>query len=297
MTLYLLVPLVAAVAFAVGSLVYKRAFAEGAGIAHAVILNNVALAVAFLPLFWVDSRPVPWGLVHLPAITATTFVLGHLLNVLSLRLGDVSVATPLLGAKVVMVALLGRVVFDWPVAPAQFVAAALATGGVLVMGAADWHGGRRTGLTILLALGCALCFAFTDVLIQLWAAPFGTFNFLPLLFLALAAESLVFLPFLGRASLRAPKAAWKWIGLATICSALQAILVTWSIGHWRDAAGVNVVYGTRGLWSLALVWWAGRWFGNTERASVGRRTFALRVAGGVVILAAVVVAIRGAPAR
>lgn len=167
MTLYLLVPLMAAVAFAVGSLVYKRAFAEGAGIAHAVILNNAALAVAFLPLFWVDPRPVPWGLVHLPAITATTFVLGHLLNVLSLRLGDVSVATPLLGAKVVMVALLGRVVFDWPVAPAQFVAAALATGGVLVMGAADWHGGRRTGLTILLALGCALCFAFTDVLIQL----------------------------------------------------------------------------------------------------------------------------------
>jgi len=297
MTLYLLVPLVAAVAFAIGSLVYKRAFAEGAGIAHAVILNNLVLAVAFLPLFWVDPRPVPWGLVHLPAITATTFVLGHLLNVLSLRLGDVSVATPLLGAKVVMVALLGRVAFNWPVTPAQFVAALLATGGVLVMGAADWQGGRRTGLTIVLALGCALCFAFTDVLIQLWAAPFGTFNFLPLLFLALAAESLLFLPFLGRASFRAPAPAWKWIGLATCCSALQAILVTWSIGHWRDAAGVNVVYGTRGLWSLALVWWAGRWFGNTERAAVGRRTFALRVTGGILILSAVVVAMKGAPSK
>lgn len=297
MTLYLLVPLLAAVAFAMGSLIYKRAFAEGAGVAHAVILNNVVLAVAFLPLFLLEERPVPWGLLHLPAITATAFVLGHLLNVLSLRLGDVSVATPLLGSKVVMVALLGRVVFDWPVTPPQFLAAGLATGGVLVMGAADWHGGRRTGLTILLALGCAACFALTDVLIQLWAAPFGTFNFLPLLFLALAGESLLFLPFLGRASLRAPKAAWKWIGLATACSALQAILVTWSIGHWRDAAGVNVVYGTRGLWSLALVWWAGRWFGNTERASVGRRTFLLRVAGGILILAAVIAAMKGAPAR
>lgn len=294
MTPYLWVPLVAAVAFAMGSLVFKRAFAEGAGIAHAVILNNIVLAVAFLPLFLMDPRPVPWHLLHLPAITATSFVAGHLLNVLSLRIGDVSVATPLLGSKVVMVALLGRLAFDWPVTPPQFVAAGLATSGVLVMGAADWHGGRRTGLTILLALGCAGCFALTDVLIQVWAAPFGTFNFLPLLFLALAAESLLVLPFLGRGALRAPRAAWRWIGLATFFSAVQAILVTWSIGHWRDAAGVNVVYGTRGLWSLALVWWAGRWFGNTERAAVGRRTFTLRVLGGLLVLAAVVVAMQRA---
>lgn len=294
MTAYLLVPLLAAVAFAMGSLVFKRAFAEGAGVAHAVILNNVVLAVAFLPLFLVDPRPVPWHLLHLPVITATSFVAGHLLNVLSLRIGDVSVATPLLGSKVVLVALLGRLAFDWPVTPPQFVAAGLATSGVLVMGAADWRGGRRTGLTILLALGCAGCFALTDVLIQCWAAPFGTFNFLPLLFLALAAESLLLLPFLGPGSLRAPRAAWRWIGLATFFSAVQAILVTWSIGHWRDAAGVNVVYGTRGLWSLALVWWAGRWFGNTERAAVGPRTFLLRVLGGLLVLAAVVVALQRA---
>ncbi len=294
MTPYLLVPLLAALAFAMGSLVYKRAFMEGAGVAHAVVLNNVVLAVAFLPLFMLEARPVPWHLAHLPAITATAFVAGHLLNVLSLRLGDVSVATPLLGSKVVMVALLGRLAFDWPVTPPQFMAAGLATTGVLVMGAADWRGGRRTGTTILLALGCAGCFALTDVLIQLWAAPFGTFNFLPLLFLALAAESLVLLPFLGRSALGAPRPAWRWIGLATFFSAVQAILVTWSIGHWRDAAGVNVVYGTRGLWSLALVWWAGRWFGNTERADVGRKTFLLRLAGGVLVLAAVAVTMKGA---
>lgn len=296
MTAYLLVPLAAAVAFALGSLVFKRAFAEGAGVAHAVVLNNLVLAVAFAPLFLVDSRPVPWNLVHLPAITATTFVAGHLLNILSLRVGDVSVATPLLGSKVVMVALLGRLAFGWPVSPAQFVAAALATAGVMVMGAADWRAGRRTGTTILLALGCAACFALTDVLIQLWAEPFGTFNFLPLLFLSLAALSLLFMPFLGATSLRAPAPAWKWIGLATFLSAVQAILVTWSIGHWRDAAGVNVVYGTRGLWSLALVWWAGRWFGNSERAAVGRRTFLLRVLGGILVLAAVVVTLM-APRR
>jgi hypothetical protein len=60
------------------------------------------------------------------------------------------------------------------------------------------------------------------------------------------------------------------------------------------AAGVNVVYGTRGLWSIALVWWAGRWFGNTERTSAGGRVVAGRLLGAVLILTAVVLAMREA---
>jgi carbohydrate-selective porin OprB len=62
-------------------------------------------------------------------------------------------------------------------------------------------------------------------------------------------------------------------------------------GH---AAGVNVVYGTRGLWSLALVWWAGRWFGNTERAEAGRRVILARLAGAALLLAAVALAVGAA---
>lgn len=288
--IFLWVPLVAAVAFAAGSLMFKRAFAEGAGVAHAVIFNNIALAFAFLPLLAIEGRPIPWHQIHLPFVVAGAFVTGHLLNILSLRVGDVSVSTPLLGSKVVFVALLSRWLFQWPVSTAQFIAAALTTAGVLVMGAVDWHGGRRTGPTILLALGCAASFALTDVLIQVWAGDFGVFNFLPLLFVALALESLLILPFLPRRALYAPRRAWKWIGFATGLSAVQAILITWSIGHWRDAAGVNVIYGTRGLWSLALVWWAGRWFGNHERAAVGQRVFMGRVAGALLILSAVVIA-------
>jgi drug/metabolite transporter (DMT)-like permease len=292
--MYLLLPLLAAIAFAAGSLVYKRAFQEGAGIAHALIFNNVVLGIAFLPLLALDPHPVPWRLAYLPAITALTFVLGHLLNVVSLKLGDVSVATPLLGSKVVFVALIARLLFQWPVSGVQMVAATLTTAGVLAMGLADLHHGRRTLITIGLSLGCAAAFAMTDTLIQLWAADFGVFNFLSLLFLSLGGLSLLTLPFFGRTSLRAPKPAWKWIGAATGLSAIQAIIITWTIGHWRDAAGVNIVYGTRGLWSIAFVWWAGRWFGNTERTLAGPRVIAGRLTGAVLILGAVVLAMREA---
>jgi drug/metabolite transporter (DMT)-like permease len=292
--MHLFLPLLAAIAFAAGSLVYKRAFTEGAGIAHALVVNNVALGIAFLPLAWLDPQPIPWHLAHLPVITASAFVGGHLMNVVSLKIGDVSVASPLLGSKVVFVALVARLVFGWPVTGIQMFAAGLTTAGVLVMGFSDARPGRRTSLTIALSLTCAAAFAVTDVLIQLWAADFGVFNFLSLLFASLAVFSLLILPFLGRESLRAPLTAWKWIAGATALSALQAIIITWTIGHWRDAAGVNIVYGTRGLWTIALVWWAGRWFGNTERRSVGGRVLAGRLAGAILILAALVLAVVGA---
>lgn len=292
--MYLLLPLLAAIAFAAGSLVFKRAFQEGAGLAHALVLNNVALGIAFLPLLALDPHPIDWSQAHLPALTALTFIFGHLFNVLSLKLGDVSVSAPLLGSKVVFVAIVGRLLFEWPVTGTQMVAASLTTAGVLAMGMADLHRGRRTLMTIALSLGCAAAFAFTDVLIQLWAAEFGIFNFLALLFLSLAILSIGILPFLGRTALRAPAPAWKWISGAIVLSAVQAIIITWTIGQWRDAAGVNVVYGTRGLWSIALVWWAGRWFGNTERSSVGARVLAGRLVGAILILAAVVLAMREA---
>jgi drug/metabolite transporter (DMT)-like permease len=213
--------------------------------------------------------------------------------VASLRVGDVSVATPLLGAKVLFVALLARFVFGEPITPLKTAAATLTTAGVFLTGATDFKPGRRAGLTTALALGCAAAFSVTDVLIQVWASRFGVFNFLSLLFVALAVESTLLLPFLGLQSLQAPAAAWRWIGLATTLSAIQAILITGTIGVWMDAAGVNVVYGTRGLWSLVLVWWAGHWFGNGERHESGGGRMLTRAAGAVLILTAVVLTVRG----
>ena len=305
-----LLPLIAAIAFAAGSMVFKRAFAEGASLSHAVVVNNVVLGLLFLPLMALDPHPVPWDRLHLPFLTACTFVAGHLFNVAALRIGDVSVATPLLGVKVVFVALIARFAFGWPLSDGQLVAATLTSAGVLITGWTDFKPGRRTGWTTLLALGCAGAFAVTDVLIQTWASEFGILNFLSLLFAALAVESVLVLPLLGfnarpenrhlplfrqaLGSLAAPPAAWRWIGLATALSAVQALLITGTIATWRDAAGVNVVYGTRGLWSLALVWWAGAWFGNTERRESGPRVLLARAVGGGLILLAVALSLHSA---
>jgi len=256
--MHLVLPLIAAIAFASGSLVFKRAFAEGATLSHAVVLNNVVLGILFLPLMALDPTPIPWDRIHLPCLTAASFVTGHLLNVAALRAGDVSVATPLLGVKVVFVALIARFAFGWPLSTGQLVAAGLTSAGVLVTGLTDLKPGGRAGRSRPEADG------------------------LPLLRAALV-------------SLSAPRGAWRWIALATTLSAIQAVLVAGTIAVWRDAAGVNVVYGTRGLWSLALVWWAGSWFGNAERRDSGPSVLAARAIGAALILSAVVLALRSSP--
>lgn len=293
--MYLLLPLLAAIVFAFGSMVFKRAYQEGGGVIHAVVVNNLLVALVFLPLFAIEARPVPWHLWYFPVLTGAAFAVGHLLNVVSLRVGDVSLATPLLGVKVIFVALLARLVFGWPLETHQWVAAALTTAGIILMGKTDLRPGRRAGLTTILALGCALAFSLTDVMIQSWAEAFGVFNFLPFQFIALAVFSILMVPlFGGWQSLRAPGSAWKWIWIAAALSAVQAILITASIGIWRDAASVNVVYATRGLWSIALVWCAGHWLKNTERHTSGSRAMGFRLVGATLILVAVALAVQRA---
>lgn len=293
--MYLLLPLLAAIAFAFGSMVYKRAFEEGAGIAHAVVFNNVVLGILFLPLLALEPRPIPWGHWHHPALTATAFVTGHLLNVLSLRVGDVSLATPLLGSKIIIVALIGWWLFGTQLGAAHWWAAGLSTLGVAVMGVSDHRPAGRVGLTVALALGCSVAFAFTDTMIAAWGGDFGVWSFLALQFVALGALSLLALPFLGRRPLHAPAPAWKWIVLATLLSGMQAIIITATIGIWRDAAGVNVVYATRGPWSVLLVWWIGHWVGSKERHALNGRLLAWRLAGALLILAGVVIVARVTP--
>lgn len=289
--MYLLLPLLAALAFALGAMVFKRAYQEGAGLAHLAVVNNVILGIVFLPLLALERQPLPWHDWALPVLTALTWAAGHLLNVTSLRRGDVSLATPLLGAKVIFVAVICWLVFDQELSIAQWTSAGLATAGVVTMGLTDFRHGQRAGFTTAAALGCALSFALTDTMIQAWGPRFGAWGFLALVFAAVGAISTLLTPYFGLSSFRAPWKAWRWILVGAALSGIQAIIITGTIAVWKDAAGVNVVYATRGLWSIALVWTAGHWLKNTERHTTGPRVMAQRLAGAALILGGVVLAI------
>jgi ABC-type microcin C transport system permease subunit YejB len=59
-----------------------------------------------------------------------------------------------------------------------------------------------------------------------------------------------------------------------------------AIGLFGDATGANVVYGSRGLWSLLLLALLARRLGINDSV-FDRKTLALRVTGSMLILIAV----------
>jgi hypothetical protein len=127
---------------------------------------------------------------------------------------------------------------------------------------------------------------------QAWAQRVGVWGFLSIQFAAIGLLSVAMLPFFGSGALRAPRAAWKWILVGAGFTAAQAFIIMATIAIWKDAPGVNVVYATRGLWSIALVWHLGHRMKNTERHTTGARTMLQRLVAALLILGAVVLTIR-----
>ena len=58
------------------------------------------------------------------------------------------------------------------------------------------------------------------------------------------------------------------------------------LGVHGDATAVNIVYSSRGLWSVAAVWLIGHWFSNTE-GEVGGPAMRRRLMGALLMLAAI----------
>jgi hypothetical protein len=63
-----------------------------------------------------------------------------------------------------------------------------------------------------------------------------------------------------------------------------------TLGLFPDTTRINVVYNSRGLWSVVAVWLVGHWWGNTER-DAGRAALLWRFAGAALMLAAIVIAV------
>jgi drug/metabolite transporter (DMT)-like permease len=103
-TLPLLLPLTAALLYVFGALLVKRSGDFGVGVWRTAFVSNLTSAIIFqllLPLGAVFRHELLWQ----PALLGVLFLLAQLLNYLALERGDVSVATPVLGLKIILVAL------------------------------------------------------------------------------------------------------------------------------------------------------------------------------------------------
>jgi hypothetical protein len=108
------------------------------------------------------------------------------------------------------------------------------------------------------------------------------------MFTANAVYSLGFVPFF-RAPLRAlDRRAWGWAAGGAMVLELNNSGIALTIAIWRKATLLNIVYSTRGLISVVLIWAIGHWFANEEK-HLSPRVFRARLIGAGLMLASIVI--------
>jgi len=264
---YLLFPLISGFFYAASALFLKAGAREGAGPVRTTVLVLWAMAAGFLLFYpWGEFpiRPESWW----PSLAVGfMFLLGHLFLVLSYARGDVSVATPVMGTKVLLVAILVAIISDDPLGWRTWTAAVLTTVALALLVSPvhrDAVSTRRARTGFIYALATAASFAVFDVMIQEWS-PVIRFGLLaPFAMVFAALGSLLLMRFARSRSFRFSRRAWRFLIPGAALLTGQAMLLIWTIGTFGVAAPANIVYSSRGVWSILLVLFIGSQFGDRE---------------------------------
>ena len=288
MQLHVLLPLISAVIFVIGALLLKRASDLGADVWRATRIINYTTALVAVPLWLLGGTVPSSSLWWQPAAAATLFFAGQVFSLLALNTGDVSVATPVLGVKILLVALLSTVLIGDPIGARLWTAAALSTVAIALLNIDRGHPHARAGRTIILAALGAASYACFDVIIQKWSSSWGTGRILPIVMVTAAVYSIPLRRFDRGTRVQAeryPYTPWLLGGAASF--AVQGMMFITSISIYRQATTANVLYSSRGLWSVLAVWGVGHWFSNREQ-HLGSRVLVWRFTGAILMMAAIV---------
>lgn len=284
--LVLALPLLAGVLYALAALALNAAIAEGVTPARASALANAVTAVAFLIFVpWGEDLLLP-GVVPRAIALGVMFWLGQVFTAWSLGRGEVSIATPVLSSKVVLVAFLLATWLREPIDPKVWGAGLLTCAGIACLNLTDAKPNLRDlGATVGYALAAALSFAIFDVMTQTWSGTYGFGRVVPG---GIVVAALLSSPMLRPTPRLRPAGPRRkvYLVMAVALLALQAVIFVSTIGLLQQAAVANVVYGSRGLWSLLVVKWLGERFGRTEQ-QMSPYTFRMRAVGAVLILVAI----------
>jgi len=270
----------------------KRASDLGADVWRTTRIINYMTAAVALPLWLlggtIPERAVWWQ----PAFAGLLFLVGQVFTLLALNRGDVSVATPVLGIKIVLVALLATVLIGEPLGARLWTAAVLSSIAIGLLNVAPSHAHRRVGMTILLAAGGAVSYATLDVVVQKFSETWDTGRLLPIVMACTAIYSVPLQRFEPKDSRSIGAPYKRWLMAGSIVLAVQGMMFISAVSLYRQVTSANVLYSSRGLWSVVGVWAVGHWFANREH-HLGARVLVWRFIGALMLMIAILMVLLG----
>ena len=103
---------------------------EGASALYSFHVSNLIIGLCFLPLIFLEKQSIPWEHILYPLITGAAFFIGSWFTFIAIHRGDVSLVTPLMGSKVIFVALFALVLASQPPSSALIFASVLSAIGI-----------------------------------------------------------------------------------------------------------------------------------------------------------------------
>lgn len=259
----------AAAGYTIAAIFVKQASLRGASVWQLMLSFHLTMMVVTFPILLAQQPALSWASLLWPFLAGLCAMLGGVFVLLALTRGDVSVATPILGLKVVivtvLVVLLGRVA----VSADLWIAALLAAAGVwLVAGGEMPHGGRRRHLmTAVISIIGSTLFALTDVILQTHVKNLGYWVFFPLMAITMGTTTILLVLVIRVPKVFVlPRNAVRPMAIGSLLMTGQAVLMSSAIAVFQAATVANVVYSSRTFLSVLAIWWLGRFFEMDEFA-------------------------------
>lgn len=251
---------------------------------------NAVLGLSSLP-FWFIGEPMgAWSDLVGPFIVSIGFFAAQLFGIFAIHKGDVSVVTPIMGVKAVMVGLLSLVMIKESQSAGVLAGAGLSAVAIYLIRGNSHAERKRLLPSIILGVACASAFALTDVMMQLYGGSLGFEKMAAASFTLVLLWSIGLLPFFHGSMRNIDSTTFRWLLSGSALMALQALLMAYVLSEYGKATIVNVMYSSRGLWSILIVWVAGHWFSNQEK-SVGGSAMFRRFMGAFLLIGAIVLAL------
>ena len=273
--------------YAVSAVFCKRALELGSGTLRSLVFSNLFMSCCFIPYPFLAENSLETPYIIYGSILGFLFFISQMLCFISLRKGDASLMTPIMGAKPVFVAIfvVSLNLSPHEISVSTWIAVALATLAILLIG---WpsHKSKISYSGLLLALVGAAGFALLDSLVPFFTHQSDPFNLLFVIFGSVGLFSILLIPWTEGTFLSFRPICDPCMWTSAIPMGGQAICMSMAVGFYQVPAEVNIFYAGRGVWSIIVVALMGSWIGLQEKTTsshllIRRLIGALLLLGGV----------------
>lgn len=258
--------LTAGAVYALSAIFSKRALDCGAGTFRSLVWSNWAITVCFIPYPFLAGTPITWVDVKLGGAVGILFFFAQLACFIALKRGDASIVTSVMGSKSLFVALSIVLLGFQENFPAKlWISAGLSGVAVALLG---WpsKAHKPSLLSLGLAIFTAASFGLVDALVDQFTERGNPYNILFVMVATLGLFSFPVIPLCQGKFMEWRGDADKWLLWGSVLVAGQAVLMSFAIGFYDVPAEANILYASRGLWSIVFAMLLGKVIGLTDGA-------------------------------